>query len=97
MDDGQVAVEDDDVVLDDRGLLERDRAVVGEIDREGIAAEPTRDRVRQGPIILHDQDPHVAGTVQGPARVASGSFRPGSRQAYIARRPVNRAPHLWRY
>ena len=55
----EVAVEHDDVVVDDAGLQQRARAVVGDVDGHALAAQPAGDGPRQPPFVLCDQDAHL--------------------------------------
>ncbi len=54
----QIAVEQDHVVIVDRGLIDGRRAVGRQVDRETLAAKPAHDRVREINLILDDQDAH---------------------------------------
>ena len=55
---GQVAVEHDDVVGHDARLVERRRAVAGDVDRHALAAQPARDGAGDPGLVLGDQHAH---------------------------------------
>jgi hypothetical protein len=52
VDQGEVAVEHDDVIRDDSGARQRVTAVVGDIDGDPLPAQATRDRIGQKLMIL---------------------------------------------
>ena len=58
---GQVAVEHEDVVAGDHGLLQAAVAVVRRVDRHPLAAQPARDGVGQGDLVLDHQHAHGRG------------------------------------
>ncbi len=57
--DRQVAVEHQDVVAGDQGLLEAGVAVVGDVDGHALAPQAARDRVGERHLVLDDQHPHA--------------------------------------
>jgi hypothetical protein len=59
VDPGEVAVQDDDVVVDDTRLDERARAVVRDVDGHALAPQPARYRTGKAPFILRNQDSHL--------------------------------------
>ena len=58
MDAGEVAIEDEHVVAHDPGLDEGLLAVGGQIHRETLTAQPTRDGVGQPQFVFGDQYAH---------------------------------------
>ena len=57
MDDGQVAVEDDDVVGNEPRLRQRGAAIVRHVDRHPLPSQPAGQRSRQVALILDDEHP----------------------------------------
>ena len=58
---GQVAVEHDDVVVDDGRALERLVAVEGDVDGESVAAKAARERLGEPGLVFGDEDAHGHG------------------------------------
>ena len=63
---GQVAVEHDHVVGHDARLVERGRAVAGDVDRHPLAAQPAGHGARDPGLVLGDQ--HAHGAILARAR-----------------------------
>jgi len=55
---GQIAVEDDDVVVVQHGLFDCAGAVVRDVRPEAAIAQPFTDVVGQVNLVLHDEHPH---------------------------------------
>ena len=72
---GQVAVEDDHVVGHDARLVERRRAVPGDVDRHALAAQPARDGTGDPWFVLGDQHPHGGIMVGGAMKRRSTLMR----------------------
>jgi hypothetical protein len=67
VDRGDVAVEDDDVVVDLPRLVQRGGAVAHGVDREGVAPQPPGDHVGQLFVVLDHQYTHCRGPPSPPA------------------------------
>ena len=68
---GEVAVEDDHVIVVDVHLSGGVHAVVGDIDSYAVIAQSLGDIVGQPPDVLHDEHPH-AGTPAAAGCMARG-------------------------
>jgi hypothetical protein len=60
----EIAIENDNVVLDEIDLAKRAIALIGDVHGHRAMTQPPGHRVRQPPLILDDQDPHLHFTVR---------------------------------
>jgi hypothetical protein len=57
-DDGDIAIEDEHVVVVDGRALEAGLAVIGDVDGHGVVPQPFCDRIGQLPFVFDDENPH---------------------------------------
>jgi hypothetical protein len=95
VDDGQVAVEHEDVVVVHREPLQRGVAVVRHVDSHRLPPQADSDRVGEQPFVLDDEHPHPAHLLfVGPPAVRSRAAlhrdAAGRRRCLIVPRPAVR-------
>ena len=59
--DGEIAVQDDRVVVDELRAVERAAAVMADVDRTSVAAQPARQCFRKSRLVLGDEHTHLSG------------------------------------
>ncbi|EGJ74267.1 putative two-component regulator CutR [Streptomyces sp. Tu6071] len=81
MHEGEVAVQDEDVVVVDLDALQGRGSVVHDVDRHGLPAQSGGHRIGEQLLVLDDEYAHVAGPFRGRPRqgdAARGPARSGA-------------------
>jgi hypothetical protein len=74
VDDGDVAIEHQDVVLVDGESFECCGSVVGDVDGVRLLTQPLGDRVGEPRLVLHYQYAHACAPSSAPAIVEEPAF-----------------------